>query len=355
MRVAIVNKHVKDGLGGSEIQCDNIARGLNQKDHEVFYLAINGNESEDYNTEYEVIAVSENSSSIVQKVININPDIVYWRYNKKHLYKSVKQIKSKGIKFIFAISHINDTKKWNFKWSNNPKKLIYNLFKMFKGRYEYLGYKYVDAITSLNPQYLESIKASNKIYIPNSITSEKVKFERDKPFVFWVANIKSQKRPEIFIKLAKSITSVDFLMVGDIQQESYEWIQNESDKIPNFFYLGKKSPNEVNGILEKSLFLIHTCKPEGFGNNFIQAWLQAKPTISLEFDPADYIKNKNLGYVCDNDFEMLVKNTQELIDNDELRYSIGKNAYDFSKNMFSIDKTVEKVEKLMLDLVSLSK
>ena len=130
----------------------------------------------------------------------------------------------------------------------------------------------------------------------DSVTDTQEHFEWKRPFCVWIANIKPQKQPEIYLKLAsitkEKLPNIDFLMIGAIQNEQYRSILHSAERMENFYYLGFQPPEIVNGVLKKAICLIHTCKPEGFGNNFIQAWMQGCPTISLEFDPDNLIQKE---------------------------------------------------------------
>jgi hypothetical protein len=42
MKILIINQHISDALGGSEMQCDLIAHGLTNLGHQVIYGFITG-------------------------------------------------------------------------------------------------------------------------------------------------------------------------------------------------------------------------------------------------------------------------------------------------------------------------
>jgi len=359
LKIAIVNRHPKDVIGGSEIQCAGIATRLSERNHEVFYIAPAGKNNVDYETNYTVIPVASNANSIAEAVINIKPDIVYWRLNKYHFYKAAKKIATHHIPTVFNVSHISDTKLWSC--YENMSSGIIQFFKGLKqgilNIYNHQGFRYIKGVTVINPDHLNLLPIKYQCFIPNSITEETLTFNWPRPFIVWVSNLKPAKQPELFVSLAKIFEhqGIDFLMVGDIQFSDYEWIRHENLRTSNFHFLGLKNLKEVNGIIEKSLFLVHTCKPEGFGSVFIQAWLKGKPTISLGFDPGGYIQNNNLGGYAANSWDFFVERVQDLIKDSVQRVQTGERAYNFATQIFSAIKTTQTLESFLNKIQAESK
>ena len=354
MKIVIVNTHMADHLGGSQVQCDVIAEGLHARGYDVTYLAVDKKTDYSTNYRYRVEGVKRGSSSISSKIVAMKPDIVYWRFNKRYFYKCVKQISKIGAKIIFAVSNVKDLQPYSEPW---PKRFTLSAIRNFiirnlLSRYNHIGFNYVDGITVNNEEHLPLSPVLKSKYVPNAISDKRVDFSWKKPFVLWVANIKKRKRPEIFVKLAGRFESgdVDFLMVGNISDNKYEWIARRDDLPSNFHYLGPKSFNEVNGILAASHFLITTSTPEGFSNNMIQAWLQGKPVIAYEFDPGGKIEKHQLGYVAHSSFETLVEKTCLLLENESLRSLAGEKAEIFANNYFSVEKTISELEEMIMDL-----
>ena len=354
MKVAIVNRHVDDVLGGSEMQCDNIATGLSKKGHEVIYIAPAGSNTKDYGRSYKIVATASNAEAIAGAVSAAKPDIVYWRFNKYFLYKSAKAIAQKKIPLVFSISHISDTQRWTY--LIDPYKSPINFIKAMKqglvNALNYRGFKYVSGVASLNTQFLNLLPVKKQRYLPNSVDTSAVPFAWPKPYVVWVSNLKPQKQPDLYVKLARDLadTGVDFLMVGNIFYDDYNYIRSEHERLPNFRYLGPKTPQEVNGILDHCLLNIHTCKPEGFGNIFIQAWLKRKPTVSLAFDPGGLIAEQQLGGFGDGSYETFRAQVRKLIEQAPFREATGEKAYQFAVENFSIEKTVNEIEDFLLEI-----
>ena len=186
-----------------------------------------------------------------------------------------------SIPLVFSISHLNDLKKWRWEFNfsyersaaKNFKSFISAILLLISHRINMLGYTMVNGVVSLREEFLSQIpnKHVRKVCIYNSIynTMEPTvdaDFRWKRPYIVWVANIKKQKRPEIFIEIARRLLDqpVDFIMIGKIQDKSYTYINDYACLPKNLIYLGPKPPESVNSIIKNSLFLVHTCKPEGF-------------------------------------------------------------------------------------------
>ena len=122
-------------------------------------------------------------------------------------------------------------------------------------------------------------------------------------------------------------------MIGPIRNKVYNYITDRQQVPSNFYYLGEKSVADVNSILKNSLFMVQTCDVEGFGNNFIQAWQQGRPTLTLYFDPENVIEKNKIGFYSKN-FDQLVNDADILMSDDELRKSMGEQAKDFAEKNF---------------------
>lgn len=364
MKILIINQHIEDAIGGSEIQCDIIASCLLDFGHKVFYAAINSKRN-NYSSNYKVISIKQMSLRITNKVIkDVSPDIIYWRFNKKSFLKTVILSKLYRVRFVFAVSSFSDTEKWimtgtnvfNIKnWQSDIsflKKIISAIRNAFISRINYMAFYFVDGITLLNNDFKNKIPVKKQVLISNSMKTNIIHQKWPKPYIIWVANIKPKKNPEEYIKLARSLahTKVDFLMIGSIQDNKYSYLKSK-EKIPgNLCYLGIKQIEEVNGYIKKSLFLVHTCDPEGFGNNFIQAWLMGKPTVTLYFDPESIVEKNGLGFFSHN-YDQMVKDVYRLITDEKLRSDMGKKAKDFAEKKFNPEKNIRKLEDFLLKII----
>jgi glycosyltransferase involved in cell wall biosynthesis len=342
MKILVINKHIEDEIGGSEIQCDLISKYLLKYGHKITYLAVRS-ERKYYHSPYKVIPISRLTISSLKSIVEqIDPDVVYWRYNKKSLLTSAMICKFYRSKFIFSIAAFEDVKKWSY----YPQPLFTKLTQMVSSRINYIGYRFVDGIVSLRNDFLPMLPdypGLKRTLIYNSMElGSATPFQWGKPYVAWVASIKQIKNPEFFVKAAERLSDlpVDFLMVGKIAQKPYRYLMNKDMIPPNLHYLGEKTPEDVNGILQGSLFLVHTCRPEGFSNNFIQAWLRERPTVSLFFDPDGFMERHGIGYLSGS-FDRMCEQIRGLVADADQRRDMGMRARRIAREFFDPETNVK--------------
>jgi glycosyltransferase involved in cell wall biosynthesis len=340
------------------MQCDLIARGLSGRGHDVVYAAMKGRGA--YDVPYPVHPIpSPSTRSLIRLLRRVRPDVVYWRYNKHHLLPSVLAAKVVRARFVFAISHLYDTLPWGpagatplptslrqgpKEWLRSTRSLTHAL----RDRVHYAAVKYVDGVISLNRDFLGRMPVQRQEAIHNAVPTEETAFSWPRPYVVWVANLKPRKNPEKFLALASRCADLeaDFLVVGEIQDSRYGYFEDRERLPSNVRYLGKRSPEEVNGMLRGARLLVHTCDPEGFGNNFIQAWRVGCPTVTLHFDPEGLIADERVGFASGT-LDRLEADVRQLLADRSLRHEMSGRAARLGER-FSADRMVAAVEAFLV-------
>lgn len=361
-----MNQHVQDVVGGSEIQSDLIARQLHELKHTVLYGVANGRHST-YHVPYQTAVLdSPFANSYWRLAKAFQPDVVYWRFNKWHLLSATMIAAVLRIKFVFAMCAYSDTQRWVWtgrtilpRESGNGAlfgrilRTLSHLQWPLRSRINFTGYRWVDGIVTNNAQFLNIVPVMPQIAIHNSAPTDCEQFTWARPYVVWISSIKPKKNPEAYIALATALNGldVDFLMVGAIQDTHYDFIRDASQMPENVHYLGQRSPQSVNGILRGALFLIHTCDPEGFSGNFIQAWMQGKPTVSLYHDPESVIETNDIGYLSRTQ-PQFEQDVIRLIEDDTLREDMGRRALQFARQNFDPATNVKKLDQFLHEIVA---
>lgn len=350
MRIAIVNNHWQYAPGGSELQSHIIAREMAGRGHYVAYIAP-GSPDIICRTSYDVNPCRKDAGSIIRAVLESRPDIVYWRYYRSYLRQVQRAVKVEHIPFVFVVCNRTLTRPWFT--DRRVKNPVIRVFKMLRDRWQYGAIERSDIVVSINRELLGKIRAENKTCLPLVMDEDYRDFDWPVPYCAWVSNLRRVKRPEKFIRLAERMrdTEIAFLMAGRVLDENYRYIEEGKGCPGNLHYIGQKSFEEINGILRNSLFHVHTCEPEGFGNVFVQAWMQGRPSLSLGFDPGGYIREYNIGFVADNDMERFERYARELIENKDLREEMGVRAYESARGLFSVERGINDLENLFLSII----
>lgn len=138
-------------------------------------------------------------------------------------------------------------------------------------------------------EQIRNIWQKNTVSIVNNKVSRRV---------LWVSNIKSLKRPLLFLNLASKFPDVTFTMIGaDQEKELYAKCLEYSKQNKNIEFLGYQDFLVTNKYFSMSDIFICTSEFEGFPNTFLQAWSNSIPVIST-VNPSNVITDNNLGCYC---------------------------------------------------------
>jgi glycosyltransferase involved in cell wall biosynthesis len=158
----------------------------------------------------------------------------------------------------------------------------------------------------------------------------------DRPVeVFWVANLKEVKRPELFVQLAESFSGRDdlkFTMAGRPAplRGRYRPLMERIARTPNLEYLGELPIEAVNQRMAAAAIHVNTSSHEGFPNTFIQAWAQGAVVATIAVDP-DEAGMEELGIgICAGSFEGLRRTIDQLARSPERRRAIAARAFAFA-------------------------
>ena len=184
--------------------------------------------------------------------------------------------------------------------------------------------------------------------------SEQEKPEKEKtPVILWVGSIAEVKQPELLLKLAEVMPKTKFQMIGGCtssNQELYERIKRDSQRISNLEFLGPIPFHEVNEYFKRAWTLVNTSTFEGFPHAFVQAWMYYAPVVSLNSDPDEIICTYKLGFHS-RTFNQLVKDVEILMENEYLRKQMGENARQYVEKEHDIANVVEKYMKVGNSLI----
>lgn len=158
-----------------------------------------------------------------------------------------------------------------------------------------------------------------------------------KPLVLWVSNLSYNKRPELFVDLARNCyeTNLKFVMIGKPRDSTYMRRLFRS-KPSNLQWTGWLQFDEAVSWFDRATFFVNTSMQEGFPNTFIQAWLRGVPTFSIGVDPNGVISENRLGYVA-TDLCDLERKLIRLINSQEEYIELSRNAKTYAERHHTVE------------------
>jgi len=237
--------------------------------------------------------------------------------------------KKRGKPFIFRSTSLWDadlTFKWGWKsWRDYTKEVYLQ------------GVRQADIVAA-------NSENTARIFVDH-IGKEKVRFlpdgfhmppcpdlSRRDGYVLWVGRDAPYKRPQLFADLAQMLPKYRFVMVGDIR--------SMNSPPANLLLLGPKKPDELSEIYSQAGLLVNTSEVEGFPNVLVEAGIHGVPYVGF-LDPDNVVREYSLGLHA-RGLDEMARMTETLMDSQDLRFALGKNARRFAEERHDIRKVTEK-------------
>jgi glycosyltransferase involved in cell wall biosynthesis len=101
-------------------------------------------------------------------------------------------------------------------------------------------------------------------------------------WVVWAGRVYMNKRPEIFLELARRLPHRKFVLIGsaDGHEAYYESVRKMAAPLPNVEFTGFLPLAEVEPWFDRARVVVNTSTYEGMPNTFLQAWARGVPTVA---------------------------------------------------------------------------
>jgi len=360
--VFLVHSYYRYLKGGAEYQAFLLAKELIKRKHEVHYIFVNSTSSEIPEQDDGIFLhplKNKKISRFIGKVVyrneilkllmQIKPDCIYHRNLSVFLNIANTYCKCGDCKTIW---HIDSKPDVEMKKLSISKRILVDYFK---NKYLEFGIKNANCIIGQedyhNEMLVRNFGRECTVILNKFSPVERKQVVKVLPIrVLWIANIKPLKQAEFFIDLAyhfKEDDSVSFIMVGRPATGNYQaGLEKRMQRLSNLEYKGELPIDEVNDLLRESHLFVNTSLYEGGPPiTFIQAWMREVPTVSLNVDPDDMIKENKLGFHSGS-FEQMVEDVRFLIENKEVRGEMSRNARKYALREYDIKKIVPKYVEL---------
>lgn len=355
----VMGGHFSATIGGAQYQAQCVVEGLKRTGlYNIYYLTREFDPNFDPKG-YEIIKIADSNGirkygfifdtrRLLSLLSEIKPDAIYQRGLKSYTGVVARYARQSNSQSIFHIAHDYNLMPLHMKgWSR-----LYWLRWIEKRIGEY-GLRHVDKVIA-QTQYQADLLYKNygvkaAAVIPNfhPLPEEKIEKCATSINILWVANFKTVKRPELFVRLARELAyreELSFTMIGRCGElDKYRFLHREIESLTNLTYMGEQPIEEVNRQLASAHIFVNTSRAEGFPNTFIQAWMRKVPTVSLGVDPDGVLERDKLGY-CANSYDELRSNVLALCDNSSLREAMGERAQQHAYQVHSpngVDKLID--------------
>lgn len=237
--------------------------------------------------------------------------------------------RKKGKPFIFRSTSLWDadlTFTWGWRsWRDSTKKLYVQ------------GVKQADIVaansTDTASAFTRHIDEDRVWFIPDGFRILPCPdLSREDGYVLWVGRDRPYKRPWLYAELARMLPQHQFVMVGDIH--------TIRDVPRNLRLLGPMKPSALQEVYSKAKILVSTSEVEGFPNVLVEAGMQGVPYLGF-LDPDRVVTEYSLGCHVKEVKEM-ASMIAVLMEREELRLTLGRNARRFVEKHRDIEKVIKK-------------
>jgi len=366
-KICFFNCFFPETPGGSEYQTYLLAKSLDYKKYDIFFLSLHPTKHGVYCEEginvyyfnrknrrtYFDKGYFLNRSYIESVLKNESPDVVYQRMGNSATWILQRLSKKLGYKFVWACASDETLRSRGISIFSSLRKLPeYLLMKH--------GITHADAIlvqTEYQKKQLKKICNRKGVVLKNGhpVPVNKTKKAAGVIKIIWIANFNRLKQPELFIRLAnhfKDYNNVSFVMIGGASSGNWQLrLEEEINKHDNLEYLGFLPQECVNDCLSESHILVNTSIYEGFSNTFIQAWLHGVPVVSLNVNPDGILSNMGLGF-CSGNFKCLCHHINLLINNRSMRKEMKRKTQAYAIEHHSISKIGRQFDEIIQEIVS---
>lgn len=166
--------------------------------------------------------------------------------------------------------------------------------------------------------------------------------------VLWVGNIRTVKRADRVLSIAKALPEISFHMIGGAlagEESLFEKIKKAADDIGNIVFHGRTPYHETNRIYGRAKLLLNTSDVEGFPNSYLQAWSVGLPVIT-RIDPDNIIERERLGVVVDSEDDA-ISAIVRLISDQKSRQDISARCQLFMDEYFGESKVLTPYLKVL--------
>jgi len=293
-------------IGGAEVQQVQIARLLLRLGHQVSFVTLDHGQPDGEILQgcrvykaYRPAAglpglrfLHPRWTGIWRALLRANADVYYTRAAGFMAGMLALLRRRRPIRYIYAGAHDSDFM---------PEQVQ---LRFARDRWLFrFGLRRADAIIVQNGVQRDLLRANygrEAAVIPNFMDAEPLHLDAaGRTQVLWVGRLRPNKRPLLFVELARSLPDLHFTMIGPRtpgDASLYDTVEAAAGTVANLSFMGFQPIEEVEKHFDRCRVLVSTSEMEGFPNVFLQAMRRGIPLVSF-VDPDGMIAGNGLGTV----------------------------------------------------------
>jgi glycosyltransferase involved in cell wall biosynthesis len=167
--------------------------------------------------------------------------------------------------------------------------------------------------------------------------------------VLWVSTLRTGKRPERFLELARRLPHLRFRMVGGPSAEPadaglFQRIKEQAAGIANLEFVGFVPFRAIDAHFNAARIFVNTSDYEGFPNTFLQSWSRGIPTVSF-FDPGSTLDGEPVVNVT-GDLSEMAEMVDRLMHAERLWHKTSVRASSYYRSFHTPDAVMDVYDRL---------
>ncbi len=153
-----------------------------------------------------------------------------------------------------------------------------------------------------------------------------------KTYVLWVGRYDPVKQPDLFLKIAKELTDIQFLMIcpgNSTFQKEYNALHKTAQNMSNLIFIPEVPFHQIQKYFDSAKIFVNTSVAEGFPNTFLQAAAASVPVFSLNVNPDNYLTDHNCGIYAENNIIGLSESIEKYYTENEKTEEMGQRHYEY--------------------------
>jgi glycosyltransferase involved in cell wall biosynthesis len=171
--------------------------------------------------------------------------------------------------------------------------------------------------------------------------------------ILWVGKSDTIKRPEIILEIVRRMPTVSFtLIMTRSNAEIHASALAAGESLSNVRIIEYVPFKDIEPYFAAHRILINTSTIEGFPNTFLQSIKYGHPVVSLNVDPGAMLSAHGCGGICKGDFEKMVGQVNELLQDNEAYSKTALNCLKYIKEFHDQEMIIGRYVQLIRSITS---